>query len=109
MPPLSKQKIDKISEQILHYLFTISPDSAFTAIVAKETARDEEFIKSIMLDLEKKKLVSHITKNPKGIDYTKRKRWRLSNEAYAAYVKHQSYSSPNTVTSLTQKEYTQAQ
>ena len=89
MPQLSKQKKDKIAEQILHYLFTISPSPAFGASIARETARDEEFIKAILQDLESKKLVISINKNPKGIDYTKRRRWRLSNEAHSAYLKHQ--------------------
>ena len=87
MPKISKVKRDKISEQILHYLFTIAPRSAFTVTVAKEIARDEEFTKCILKDLESKKLVITVTKNPQGVNYLKRQRWRLSNEAYTAYQK----------------------
>ena len=90
MPQISNQKKDKISEQILHYLFTISPSAVHTNAVANEIARDEEFIKVILQDLEQKKLVISIDKNTKGITYTKRRRWRLSNEAHSAYLKHQS-------------------
>ena len=95
MPTISKQKKDKISEQVLHYLFTISPSSKFTSDIAQETARDEEFIKSMLLELEKKKLVISIDKNPQGITYSRRLRWRLSNEAYDAYKKHQTTTSSN--------------
>ncbi len=89
MPKLSKEKKDKISEQILHHLFTTSPESKFTSEIAKEIARDEEFTKSILTELMQKKLVVEIKKNPAGIDYAKRQRWRLSNQAYDAYKKHQ--------------------
>ncbi len=89
MPKLSKEKKDKISEQILHHLFTISPESRFTSEIAKEIARDEEFTKSLLIELTQKKLVVEIKKNKDGLDYAKRQRWRLSNQAYDAYKKHQ--------------------
>jgi len=89
MPRVSQEKKDKISEQILHHLFTVTPDSRFTSEVAKEIARDEEFTKVLLVDLLKKKLVVEINKNSKGIDYTKRQRWRLSNQTFEAYKRHQ--------------------
>jgi predicted transcriptional regulator with HTH domain len=42
---ISEQKIEKISEQILAMLYSISPKSLFTSHIAKEIARDEEFRK----------------------------------------------------------------
>lgn len=104
MPSISQQKKDKISEQVLHYLFTISPQSAYTSAIAKETARDEEFIKSLLLELEKKKLVIQINKNSKGINYQRRQRWRLSNEAFEVYKKHQSNNHNNTYNSQFSEE-----
>ena len=95
MPAISQQKKDKISEQILHYLFTVSPESKFTSDISKEIARDEEFIKKMLIDLEKKKLIIQINKNSKGIIYNRRQRWRLSNEAHEVYKKHQSNQSLN--------------
>lgn len=89
MPPISQQKKDKIAEHILHYLFTLSPESAFTITIAEEIARDEEFTRSLLNELEKKKLVVSINKNTTGTDYLRRRRWRLSNDAYDAYKKHQ--------------------
>lgn len=90
MPSISKQKKDKISEQILHYLFEISPNSAYTNKIAEEIARDEEFIKLILVDLAKQDLVVCIDKNPSGVKYSRRQRWRLSSEAFAVYKQHQS-------------------
>jgi len=89
MPRISKEKKDRIAEQILHYLFSISPESKFTSEISKEIARDEEFIKSLLIELSKKGLVVEINKNPRGIEYSKRQRWRLSNKAFDVYKRHQ--------------------
>jgi len=82
---LSQEKKDKIAEQILSFLYHIFPQSKFTAEIAREIARDEEFIKALMFELKNKGLVVAIKKNPKGIFYSRRIRWRLSNKAYEAY------------------------
>jgi len=82
---LSQQKRDKISEQVLSHLYHQFPDSRFTAEIARELARDEEFIKKIMLDLQDKKLVTCVKKSPQGDFYSKRLRWRLSSKAYDVY------------------------
>lgn len=84
---LSQEKRDKIAEQVLSHLYHNWPESLFTAEIARETARDEEFIKAIMQDLQSKKLVACIRKNPLGEVYSRRCRWRLSNNAYDAYKK----------------------
>jgi len=89
MPQISKEKREKISEQILFYLYSISPESKFTVDIARELARDEEFIKSLLTELKNKNLITEINKSPSGTTYTKRQRWRLSSKAYEAYKKHQ--------------------
>ena len=89
MPTISQKKRNKISEQILHYLFTISPQSTFTSKIAEEIARDEEFIKTLLTELKAKNLLIEINKNPAGTPYTRRQRWRLSNQAFEAYKQHQ--------------------
>ncbi len=89
MPKISQGKKDKIAEQILHYLFSISPSSSFTSSIANEIARDEEFTKSILQELKNKNLIIEINKNPEGIQYRKRQRWRLSNQAFDAYKQRQ--------------------
>lgn len=89
MPTISKVKKEKISEQILFCLFSIFPKQIFTSDIAKELARDEEFIKKVLSDLEKKGLVIKVNKNSKGIEYSKRIRWRISNKVYDIYKQHQ--------------------
>lgn len=89
MPKISEQKIEKISEQILSYLYSIFPKQVFTADIAKELARDEEFMKNLLEKLEKKELIIKINKNPQGFQYSRRLRWRISNKAYEIYKTHQ--------------------
>ena len=86
---ISEEKKEKIYEQILAFLYSTSPKPLFTLNIAKEMARDEEFIKSLLLNLKKKELVIEIKKNPKGLPYSKRSRWKLSDNAYQAYKNHQ--------------------
>ena len=86
---ISKEKKDKIAEQVLSILFHNFPNSQYNASISKELARDEEFIKSILLDLKDKKLVTEINKNSNGNTYLRRKRWMLSPQAYEAYKKAQ--------------------
>ena len=86
---ISKQKKEKIYEQILALLYSVSPKPLFTLNIAQEIARDEEFVKSLLLDLKKKELVVEIKKNPKGLPYAKRSRWKLSDSAYQVYKSRQ--------------------
>lgn len=86
---ISEEKKKKITEQILAQLYNNGPRPLFTAHIAKEIARDEEFVKKLLLDMEKNKLVIKIDKNPQGIKYVKRIRWRLSNKAYDIYHSRQ--------------------
>lgn len=85
MPRISEEKKNKISEQILHYMFTKFPQPVFTVDVAKEIARDEEFVKMLLLKMARENLVVKITKNSEGYEYRRRLRWRLSNQMYDTY------------------------
>jgi len=86
---ISEEKRSKISEQILALLYSESPKPLFTFYIAKEIARDEEFVKKLLLTLKEKNLVIEIKKNPKGALYIKRSRWRLSDKAYNVYKNKQ--------------------
>ena len=86
---ISEKKREKISEQILLLLYSLSPKSLFTSNIAQEIARDEEFTKKLLLELRNKNLVREINKNPKGVSYLKRSRWKISDAAYQAYKSHQ--------------------
>ena len=87
---LSQEKRDKISEQILSFLYHIFPKQPFTAEIAREIARDEEFIKKLLFELKEKGLVIVIRKGKKGLIFTRRIRWRLSNKVYDVYHSKQS-------------------
>lgn len=89
MPTISSQKIEKISEQILYHLYSIFPKQIFTSEIARELARDEEFIKKLLINLEKKGLIVKIDKNSQGFQYSRRQRWRISNKAHEIYKKNQ--------------------
>jgi len=82
---LSKEKKNKITEQVLSFLYHIFPKQPFTAEIAREIARDEEFIKKILLDLKEQNLVISIKKNNKGDVFSRRLKWRLTNKVYDIY------------------------
>ena len=82
---LSQEKRDRIKESILAFLFHNSPSSYFTSQIAAETARDEEFTKDLLYELEKKGLITSVKKNSKGKDYERRIRWRISPRIYETY------------------------
>lgn len=86
---VSEEKKEKISEQIMALLYSISPKPLFVIEIAREIARDEEFVKDLLLRLKKKNFVVEIKKNPKGVSYLKRSRWKMSDLAYNAYRQHQ--------------------
>ncbi len=81
---ISQEKKNKIIEQILFYLYQVFPKNPFTAEIAREIARDEEFIKKILLDLKDKNLVVLIRKNEKYL-FSRRLKWKLSNRVYDIY------------------------
>ena len=86
---ISIQKQEKISEQILAFLFSKNPVPFFTSHIAQELARDEEFIKKLLGDLKQKRLVIEIKKNSQGTPYKRRARWKLAQTTYQAYSSKQ--------------------
>jgi len=82
---LSKDKKDKILEQILSVLYGCFPEQPFTAEIAREVIRDEEFIKKLLFELKEKELVIAIRKNKKGEPFSRRLKWRLANKVYDIY------------------------
>jgi len=89
---ISSIKKDKIFEQIISFLYSTNPKPFFTSHIAQEIARDEEFTKRLLIELKEKNLLKEIKKNPKGINYIKRSRWKLSDSAYNIYKNHQNFS-----------------
>ena len=86
---LSSKKKEKISEQIMAFLYSLAPKAVYTSHIAQEIARDEEFVKVLLLDLSKKGLIVEIKKNPEGEAYSRRIRWRISDRAYTIYKQKQ--------------------
>jgi len=86
---ISNVKREKISEQILVFLYSINPKPAFTSHIADEIARDEEFVKQLLIGLKNKNLIKNINKNPSGKLYKKRMRWVLSDSTYKIYKNQQ--------------------
>jgi len=86
---ISKEKREKILEQILNLLFIKTPEALFTSHIAKDIARDEEFTKTLLSELKRRDLVVGINKSTKGFLYKKRQRWCLTDRAYLAFVKIQ--------------------
>lgn len=87
MPRISSKKEEKIKESILHCLFQNSPKALFTYQIAQELARDEEYMKKLLLNLEERNFVISVKKNQQGMDYKRRIRWRLHSNVYDAYKK----------------------
>jgi len=86
---ISNKKKEKISEQIMALLYSLAPKAIYTAHIAQEIARDEEFVKVLLLDLKKNGLIIEIKKNPEGEAYSRRIRWRISDKAYDIYKQKQ--------------------
>ncbi len=82
---LSKDKKNKIAEQILSYLYYTFPNQPYTAEIAREVIRDEEFIKRLLFELNEKGLVTPIRKNKNGDIFTRRLKWRLTQKIYNIY------------------------
>jgi len=87
---ISTEKRERIVEQILLFLYNSFPKQPFTAEIAREVARDEEFMKKILYELKEKNLVSSIKKNKKGISFSRRIKWTLTNKVYDLYHSKQS-------------------
>ena len=86
---ISEKKREKILEQILSFLYQSNLKPMFTSQIAQEIARDEEFVKALLLELKEKKFVVEIKKNPKGDQYIRRSRWVISDIVYQTYKNHQ--------------------
>jgi len=85
MVKISSEKKEKIKEHILSFLYHNSPNALFGAHISREVIRDEEFVKNLLLEMEKQRLVTSISKSNNGKDYVRRLRWRLTNDAFRAY------------------------
>jgi len=86
---ISQDKKNRIIEQTLSFLYNSFPEEPFTAKIAREIVRDEEFMKRLLFELKEKGLVISIVKNKKGEPFSRRLRWRLSSKVYDIYKSKQ--------------------
>lgn len=82
---ISQAKKDKIIEQIIYYLYYSFPNYPFTAEIAREIARDEEFVKKLLFEIKEKDVVNMVRKNKNGDIFKRKLRWKLSNKVYNFY------------------------
>ena len=86
---LSEEKRKKIAEQIIGLLYLQNTQPLFTSQIANDLVRDEEFIKTLLLELEQKQLIIRVEKNASGETYTRRVRWRIAPKVYNLYKQKQ--------------------
>lgn len=82
---ISDNKKNRIIEQVLLFLYRSFPVQPFTAEIAREIARDEEFIKRLLFELKERGLIHSVSKNKKGEPFSRRLRWRLTKQVYDVY------------------------
>jgi len=82
---LSEEKKKKICEQALELLYSNYPTPLFTVEIARELARDEEFMKKTLESLEERGLLKKIRTGPNGAEYLERTRWVLAPAAKEKY------------------------
>ena len=82
---ISKEKRDRISEQILSFFYNSFPKQPFTAEISREIARDEEFIKKLLFELKDRGLIVSIRQNKNKEPFSRKIKWKLSNKVYEVY------------------------
>ncbi len=66
-----------LKDDVIAVLYDVSPKSLFASEIALELRRDKEFVKGLLLELEKIGVVERVLKGYHGNVYTKRIRWRI--------------------------------
>lgn len=85
MSKLSSKKIKKLKEEILTLLYHNDLKAIFTNEIASSLIRDEEFIKKLLTELKNDNLVLEVSKSKEGHEYSKWRRWTLSQKTREAY------------------------
>ena len=82
MSKISKEKKDRLKEEILHSLYENYPKMMWTFEIGDILIRDDEFILKLLMELKKKRLVMNYEES-KG-KKVKRK-WGMKKEVYEQY------------------------
>ena len=76
MTRISKKTFERIASDVVSVLYSRYPVPLTTRAIAREVARDNEFIKSVLTFLESKKLVVSVKK-----DCGRWMKWKISRAA----------------------------
>jgi hypothetical protein len=88
MSKLSNKKRERIKEEVLRVLYENSPKALFTSYIANEVIRDNEFVLSLMKEMERLGVVEGVkSRGNKSVKKKIRTRWRLTNRAFEEYKK----------------------
>lgn len=71
---------------ILYYETNIR--GMFTKEIADKLLRDKEFVRDILLDMEKRGWVKRVGKSKRNYNYVKRRRWILTDEIKGLFDKN---------------------
>ncbi len=91
MPRINNKNRQKIKEQILQILFDNNLKPLFTANIAEEIIRDEEFVLDLLNELTKEGFLRQISKNVDGKEYLSRRKWTLKSKVYSQYKQLSGY------------------
>ena len=81
MSKLSQKTKELLMNEINSILYYDAPiNGMFTKQIADKLIRDKEFVKDLLLDMEKKGWVRKIKKNKRNYNYMSRRKWILSDE-----------------------------
>ena len=85
MSKISQKKVEKIKEEILAILFESGLRGMFTKQISDEIARNDEFVLTLLQDMEKQNLVKQMKNTKKGTQFIRRKQWTMTDKAYEVY------------------------
>lgn len=81
MVGLSQKKREALMNEINSVLYYEAPiNGMFTKQIADKLIRDKEFIKNLLLEMEKRGWVEKVKKNKRNYNYMSRRRWVLSDD-----------------------------
>lgn len=80
MSKISDNRLGRIEANILRILYDESPKPISANKIAELEVRDKQFVLRLLKGLEKKKLVSNVTR-----EFTRKSFWIMSEEAYKKY------------------------
>lgn len=84
MTRISKKREDKIKEEILSVLYE-NITGLSTYGIGEEILRDDEFTLRLLVEMRERGLVKNVTKSIRGKEYSAKKMWVLTKEAFEAY------------------------